>query len=107
MAEMKRKKPTKRKNVAKNRYRERLLRRIAKKAQNTPTTTKKKALSMETLEMPVREPMRKAVPRNISSKPIIKISLAAVRRVNKRCIVLSISEFVSPANGKMYAKDPL
>ncbi|MDR2798758.1 MAG: hypothetical protein LBB80_10500 [Treponema sp.] len=87
-AERNRKKPTNIKKVAKKRYRERLLSFIAKTAQPEPRITKKKATKTDILEVPARFPMRKALPKNMSKRPIIKISCATLRRVDKETMLL-------------------
>ncbi|MHB9293814.1 hypothetical protein Holit_02933 [Hollandina sp. SP2] len=87
-AERNRKKPTSIKKVAKKRYKERLLSLIAKTAQPEPRITKKKATNTDIREVPARFPIRKALPRNMSKRPIIKISRAMVRRVDKETMIL-------------------
>jgi hypothetical protein len=79
--ERKRKNPTRRKKAAKNKYRDRLFNLMAKKAQMAPIITKKKALSMEKRAIPWRVPRRKALPRNISSSPVMNARRAAALRV--------------------------
>jgi hypothetical protein len=76
----KRKKPTSRKKVAKKRYRDRLLSFIARKAKRDPAMTNIKLISTEIREIPVREPSRKALHRNIRNNPAINTSLAVARR---------------------------
>jgi hypothetical protein len=68
-AERKRNSPTSRKKVAKNRLSERLFNFIAKKANNTPIITKKKALNTEKGVVPPRVTSKKALPMNISRRP--------------------------------------
>jgi hypothetical protein len=79
--ERKRKNPTRRKNAAKNRYRDRLFNLMAKKAQMAPIIIKKKALSMENRAIPWRVPRRKALPRSMSRRPVINARRAAALRV--------------------------
>jgi hypothetical protein len=85
-ADKKRKNPTNIKKAAKKRYRERLLSFIANTAQPDPRITKKKANKTETREVPARCPRRKALPKNMSKRPIIKTNQAMTRRVAGRCI---------------------
>ena len=58
----------------------------AKTAQRIPAMTNKKARSTENREVPAKKPKRKADPRNINNKPIIKTNQAAIRRENKERI---------------------
>jgi hypothetical protein len=90
-AERNRKKPTSIKKAAKNRYKERLLSFIAKTAQPDPRITKKKAAKTDIRDVPARFPRRKALPRNMSNRPLIKISRATVRRVDKEAMILLYS----------------
>jgi hypothetical protein len=90
-AERNRKKPTSMKKAAKKRYKERLLSFIAKTAQPDPRITKKKEANTDIREVPAIFPRRNALPRNMSKRPIIKMSRAALRRIDKETMVLLYS----------------
>jgi hypothetical protein len=87
-AKRNKKKPTNIKKVAKKRYKERLLSFIAKTAHPEPRITKKKATKTDIREVPDKFPRRKALPRNMSKRPMIKINRATLRRIAKETIVL-------------------
>jgi hypothetical protein len=75
--ERKRKKPTRMKKVAKNRYRDRLFNLTAKKAQADPIIIKKKAVNTEIPEIPAMVPNRNAQPNSMSRRPPKKMKRAA------------------------------
>jgi hypothetical protein len=77
----KRKKPTRIKKVAKNRYRDRLFNLTARKAQAEPIIMKKKAVSTEIPEIPAMVPNRNADPRSMRRRPPKKTRRAAKRRL--------------------------
>jgi hypothetical protein len=61
---------------------------IAKTAQPEPRITKKKASKTDIREVPARFPKRKALPRNMNKRPMIKISRATRRRTDKETMIL-------------------
>ena len=86
-AKRKRNKPDWRKSAAKKRYRERRFSFIAKAARAIPRITNMKEINTGALGFSIDELKRKAVPRNMRKKPIIKINRAADRRVTNNCII--------------------
>jgi hypothetical protein len=90
-AERNRKKPTCIKKAAKKRYKERLLSFMAKTAQAEPRITKKKATNTDIRDIPARFPMRNALPRNMSKRPLMNTNRATVRRVDTETILLLYS----------------
>ena len=82
----KRKIPTRKKKAAKKRYSERLLSFKASNAQPTPRKIRKKAIGTITWEILAIELQSSVQPRSMKKTPIIRISLADVRRDRKNCI---------------------
>jgi len=86
-AKRRRNKPDWRKSAAKKRYSERRFSFIAKTARAIPRITSINEIKTGALGFSIEELNKKAVPRNMRKKPIIKINRAAGRRVTNNRIL--------------------